>query len=339
MPTLTMASHAGQPASPLPQPRQPIEPDWLTAVPESTGVRSVPFGTGAQVLPRVPAPVARRRGPALVAVAGVLAVVAGGGALVLTAPGRRVLAVAGVGSLARATSTAAAIGPASSQPAGPDTGTGGVRNAPPEVPAGAASPSSGALLADPPTAEPTEPATEPATEPTDLTGPSSEPTGPATPSAVGPTAGAPGRPQGAAAPQDVAALDRLRSLRTADLAGVALDGRWVALLASKYPGIRDPYQVNASGSHLFDATDILAQHLTLRQRDALGTRVILLLSTDYGSRSEVDGRALWVTLALGSFPSSAAVEAWCVARFPGVTGGELADTCLPRQLGTPIPVA
>jgi len=309
----------------VPAPRLPDEPEWLTQLPVSTGVRSVPAGTGAEVLPRAGSvPAGPRRGRGLMVAAGVLAVVvAGGAAVAVTGTGQPILGRAGPSAGALSGGPGAVPGPGAEASGAAPTG---------HVPTGVVPTGSGPsdvptdlptdLPTDVPTGLPTEvPPDAPIQAPDDALDPPPDPAG-------GPASGATG-----AAP-----LTQLRALRTGDLARLALDGRWVALLASKYPGIRDPYQTDAHGSHVFDAADILAQHLALRRAGALGTRVVLLLSTDYGSRLQVDGRPLWVTLALGNFPSSAAVDAWCAARFPGVTGGALDDVCLPRRLDTPVPI-
>ncbi len=131
---------------------------------------------------------------------------------------------------------------------------------------------------------------------------------------------------------DVAALARLRNLREHDLNLVALDGRYVAQLASKIVGIVDPRQTTATGSHTFYAADILAEHLALRRHAAPDAPVVLMLSTDFGSRSRYHGQPLWMTLALGRFPSADAVRGWCAARFPQYGGALLANRCLPRRL-------
>ena len=52
--------------------------------------------------------------------------------------------------------------------------------------------------------------------------------------------------------------------------------RLVAQLASKTPGIEDPRQTTASGSHTFQATDILEQHQELRADPANGGVPVVL---------------------------------------------------------------
>lgn len=128
------------------------------------------------------------------------------------------------------------------------------------------------------------------------------------------------------------AVRRLTELREEDLRQLSIDGRWAAMLASKYVGVVDPYQVTATGSHTFFAADILAEHEALRGSIGVGTRVVLLLSTDYGKRSTVAGQPLWVTFAVGDFASAEEVQAWCGRQFPGLTEDALANRCTPRTI-------
>jgi hypothetical protein len=109
----------------------------------------------------------------------------------------------------------------------------------------------------------------------------------------------------------------------------------VVQLSSKYVGITDPRQVAANGTHRFLAGDILAEHEALRERFGTSAQVVLLLSTDFGSRYRDRGRALWVTLATRPFGSIAQAARWCQGRFPGLSGKDLANVCLPRTLPPP----
>jgi hypothetical protein len=131
------------------------------------------------------------------------------------------------------------------------------------------------------------------------------------------------------------ALQQLEMLRAQDLARVTMNGQWVAQLASKYIGISDPYQTTTVGSHVFYASDILAEHQSLRSGDSQGTEIVLLLSTDYGARQMAGGQTLWVTFALGDFGSAQAVEAWCAVRFPALSGDSLTNACAARRLSAP----
>ena len=142
-------------------------------------------------------------------------------------------------------------------------------------------------------------------------------------------------PQRTADPERMA-LDRLEELARDDLAGVALDGRYVAQLASKYPGIHDPLQTTAAGSHTFRAADILDEHERLRGDPANGdARVVLLRSDTYGRRQLVGGAPLYVTFALGDFSGAAGVRAWCAARFPDLSAAARENQCAVRRLRPP----
>jgi hypothetical protein len=135
---------------------------------------------------------------------------------------------------------------------------------------------------------------------------------------------------------EVVALDRLEELARQGLSEVVLDGRYVAQLASKYPGIHDPLQTTAGGSHTFRATDILDEHERLRDDPANSpARVVLLRSDEYGKRQLVGGRPLYVTFALGDFPGAADVRAWCAERFPDLSAEARANQCAVRRLRPP----
>jgi hypothetical protein len=141
------------------------------------------------------------------------------------------------------------------------------------------------------------------------------------------------RPSGQSAEE--AALDTLRQLREQDLQTVQFIGQYGAQLASKTVGIVDQRQTAVNGSHAFYASDILAEHLALRNSSGLGVSVILLLSTDYGKRQLYQGQPLWLTMGLGQFGSAQTVRAWCAARFPQLSGDDLENQCTPRRLGPP----
>lgn len=129
------------------------------------------------------------------------------------------------------------------------------------------------------------------------------------------------------------ALARLDELARQGLERVTLDGRYVAQLASKTPGITDAYQVAADGTHVFQATDILREHLSLRDDPRNGdAAVVLLRSSDYGKRQLYQGRPLYVTFALRDFGGAQAVRAWCARRFPGLSGEPLKNQCDARRL-------
>ena len=123
-------------------------------------------------------------------------------------------------------------------------------------------------------------------------------------------------------------------MRLQDVTRLVLDGRYAAQLASKVPGIVDPFQVAANGSHTFYATDILVEHVEVRNA-ALGAPVLLVLSTDFGNRSRYNGEPLWVTLAMLGYPTADAVTAWCQAQLPQLSGEALRNRCLPRRMDPP----
>jgi hypothetical protein len=129
------------------------------------------------------------------------------------------------------------------------------------------------------------------------------------------------------------ALAELEAVREQDLATVTFDGQLVAQIASKYPGISDPYQTAADGSHTFQNSDILAEHQRLRAEHGDADHpVILLKSTDYGKRQLIAGQPLWVTFVVGDFPDKASVRTWCAGHFGHLPATELKNHCDARNL-------
>ncbi len=147
-----------------------------------------------------------------------------------------------------------------------------------------------------------------------------------------PPAATPGSSESTTEAAEATALDTLNRIHSQDLATVQLDGRYVAQLASKSVGIVDALQTAAAGSHVFLASDILAEHEALRGGDNAGARVVLLLSTDYGAQQLYQGQPLWVTFAIADFASADAVDAWCANRFPTLSGDAMANQCVARRL-------
>jgi hypothetical protein len=134
----------------------------------------------------------------------------------------------------------------------------------------------------------------------------------------------------------VAALSELASIRASDAPRLTLSGQWVAQLASKLPGIVDPLQTTAGGSHTFTATDILNEHTQARDNADFGNDVRLLQSTDYGRGHLYKGHPLWVTVAIvPSFASEQDVTAWCAQQFPNLSGKLLDNACTARKLNPP----
>jgi hypothetical protein len=117
-----------------------------------------------------------------------------------------------------------------------------------------------------------------------------------------------------------------------DLQRTTLAGQWVAQLSSKYVGVRDPLQQTETGSHSFFAVDILAEHQNLRSGYGDQFEVVLLRGQDFGSGLTYHGETLWYTFLLGNFKSRSAVKSFCRSTFPGLTGRDLENRCLPRTL-------
>jgi hypothetical protein len=59
--------------------------------------------------------------------------------------------------------------------------------------------------------------------------------------------------------------------------------------------------------------------------------VVLLKSTDYGKRQIKNGHFLWVTFALGDFPSAPSVTAWCDSEFSDLSTAERENQCAARR--------
>jgi hypothetical protein len=128
----------------------------------------------------------------------------------------------------------------------------------------------------------------------------------------------------------------LSGLRKDSLSQVNLDGSWVAQLSSKSVGITDLSAVAANGTHRFLGADILKEHLQLRADDRFsGTQILLLKGTDFGQRSTFHGKALWVTLAVGSFYDEQSVNDFCKTAYPNKSGGALLNVCTARRLTSP----
>jgi hypothetical protein len=130
--------------------------------------------------------------------------------------------------------------------------------------------------------------------------------------------------------QALAELDRISK---ADRGRVSIAGQYVAQLASKNPGIVDPFQTAADGSHTFQASDILREYEDLKAGPGNGSaQIVLLKSTEYGKRQLYHGKPLYVTFALAGFGGSQGVLNWCAQRFPQLSGDELTNSCAVRRL-------
>ncbi|MDY7083596.1 MAG: hypothetical protein SYR96_00680 [Actinomycetota bacterium] len=130
-----------------------------------------------------------------------------------------------------------------------------------------------------------------------------------------------------------AALAELEDLAAQGLTQVSFRGQYAAQIASKHPGIHDKLQTTATGSHTFTAADIRDEHRRLASAHSSPEHpVILLRSTDYGKRQQVNGRHLWVTFAIGDFPDRQSVLDWCDNQFAELTADERANQCAARKL-------
>jgi hypothetical protein len=136
-----------------------------------------------------------------------------------------------------------------------------------------------------------------------------------------------------AADPEAEAVAELDTIYRQDRGTVGFHGQYVAQIASKYPGIDDPLQTAADGTHVFQATDILAEHKQLRvAHDSAEHPIVLLKSTDYGKRQTIDGHFLWVTFAVGAFGDRQSVRNWCAAQFADLTTAERENQCAVRTL-------
>lgn len=132
------------------------------------------------------------------------------------------------------------------------------------------------------------------------------------------------------------ALDELGALRAQSLAGLDLDGRWVAQVASKSVGITDPMQTAENGTHTFYAVDILAESQAAREVVADPSQLLVLQSIDFGKISTTSaGLPYWVTLVDAGFGSSDDVQAWCSRTYSDLSPAELANACAARTLTPP----
>jgi hypothetical protein len=171
-------------------------------------------------------------------------------------------------------------------------------------------------------AEPTgEPPSDPAEEESTAPGPSGS--------------GNTGAGSSPAADLEAEALADLDALRAGSLSRVVLDGRWVAQVASKYVGIKDPLQTAANGSHTFFAADILAESRAASAR-AGGAAVYVLWGTDFGRHSTgPQGEPFWITLVDAGFGGEDDVTEWCAQTYPELTPEQLDNTCAARTLSPP----
>ena len=126
----------------------------------------------------------------------------------------------------------------------------------------------------------------------------------------------------------------LSAQRQQSLSGLDLDGRWVLTLSSKYDGVTDPLQTTSSGSNVWRLPDIVEFNDQLVSAMAAeGVPTLVLKATDFGRDTNRNSEEIWMTLAdPGGLTSRAAADAWCAEHFPGQSGTELLNSCMPRQL-------
>jgi hypothetical protein len=129
------------------------------------------------------------------------------------------------------------------------------------------------------------------------------------------------------------ALTELEQLSDEGRSQVSFHGQYAAQLASKYPGLVDPLQTTATGSHTFGAADILDEYQGLHDaHGGIEHPVILLKSTDYGKRQMIGTHFLWVTFAVGGFPDSQSVQDWCDDQFAALDAEQRKNQCAVRRL-------
>jgi hypothetical protein len=138
--------------------------------------------------------------------------------------------------------------------------------------------------------------------------------------------------QPTSAERERSALSQLKKQAARDLATTDFDGQWAAQLSSKYVGTKDTRQVTASGSHIFKAVDILAEHNALRKKFSGGHEVLLLRGQDFHPHKSPKGRTVWYTFVLGSFSSANDIRNFCAFAYPDLSGDVLQNRCRPRTL-------
>jgi MTH538 TIR-like domain (DUF1863) len=149
-----------------------------------------------------------------------------------------------------------------------------------------------------------------------------------TPSSGSPT---PIQPEMSKDAQERQALGELEQLAGADRKLTKFEGQWVAQVASKYVGISDPLQRTASGSHVFYAADILAEHKAMRQQFSNPFTVRLLKGSELPV-ANTNSQLFWYTFVFGDFTSSADVKAFCTNAFADLSRKARANHCASRRL-------
>lgn len=127
---------------------------------------------------------------------------------------------------------------------------------------------------------------------------------------------------------EAGALAQLHRQAAHDADRVPLDGRIGVQLSSKYVGVRDNFQTPASGGAAFQATDIWAEYVSLKDR--LPKNTVILVHR--GSKlSSGQGRKLWYVLIVDDFRSKERAQAFCDREFSELSKEARANQCLPRR--------
>lgn len=152
---------------------------------------------------------------------------------------------------------------------------------------------------------------------------SDEPTQP--PSASTPSSPA-ATPTATTPAPEASATAALAAQREEDLAALALDGRWVAELASREAGTGGAQPGAPEGAEAREPVEILAEHRALRARYGAGVRLLSEADLAHGGAA-----TRWVTVyAPGTFATRGDAAAWCGHQT--AAWGE--PRCVPRSLPT-----
>ena len=165
-----------------------------------------------------------------------------------------------------------------------------------------------------------------------------------TPAGTGGGAPSKSKPQATTAATDVAAAAELQALHEKRLKDHPVKGDWVAVLATRYPGVPPTAGVktgtsgaSASGAPItWTPAQILADHKKLAGVETPGVSYVLLLTTDFSPGRKVAGKAGWVTVAVGPFKQYNDVVGYCKKRFPNMLADDRAALCDPKKLAPPV---
>lgn len=151
--------------------------------------------------------------------------------------------------------------------------------------------------------------------------------------------------EGGCAPDD--AQYTLESRRQQTLGALDLDGRWVLQLDSKYDGVVDPLQSAPDGGHTFSLSDICVLQSATAAEWEQAADVLHLKATDFGRQQSAHSDDIWLILIDPGADSIAPLgggqvtdedaQGACAQLLPDLSGVELANACVPRQLTPPSP--